>query len=42
MTPSGGVDVDIVEKWIKAGAVAVGAGSSLTKGAETKTLLLRR
>ena len=30
--PSGGVDVD---KWIKAGAYAVGTGSSLTKGAKT-------
>lgn len=35
MMPSGGVDVDNVNKWIKAGAVAVGAGSSLTKGAKT-------
>lgn len=31
--PSGGVDVDNVDKWIKAGAYAVGTGSSLTKGA---------
>lgn len=31
--PSGGVDVDNVEKWLKAGACAVGTGSSLTKGA---------
>ena len=30
--PSGGVDVDNVDKWIKAGAYAVGTGSSLTKG----------
>lgn len=35
MMPSGGVDTDNVDKWIKAGAVAVGAGSSLTKGAKT-------
>lgn len=35
MMPTGGVDVDNVGKWIKAGAVAVGAGSSLTKGAKT-------
>lgn len=35
MMPSGGVDVDNVEKWIKAGAIAVGAGSSLTAGAKT-------
>ena len=33
--PSGGVDVDNVDKWIKAGAYAVGTGSSLTKGAKT-------
>lgn len=33
--PSGGVDVDNVDKWIKAGAFAVGTGSSLTKGAKT-------
>jgi 2-dehydro-3-deoxyphosphogluconate aldolase/(4S)-4-hydroxy-2-oxoglutarate aldolase len=33
--PSGGVDVDNVEKWLKAGACAVGTGSSLTKGAKT-------
>jgi 2-dehydro-3-deoxyphosphogluconate aldolase/(4S)-4-hydroxy-2-oxoglutarate aldolase len=35
MMPTGGVDVDNVKQWIKAGAVAVGAGSSLTKGAKT-------
>ena len=35
MMPTGGVDVDNVGEWIKAGAVAVGAGSSLTKGAKT-------
>lgn len=33
--PSGGVDVDNVDKWLKAGACAVGTGSSLTKGAKT-------
>lgn len=33
--PSGGVDVDNVDKWLKAGACAVGTGSSLTKGAST-------
>ena len=33
--PSGGVDVDNVAKWLKAGAYAVGTGSSLTKGAKT-------
>ena len=32
---SGGVDVDNVDKWLKAGAYAVGTGSSLTKGAKT-------
>ncbi len=35
MMPTGGVDVDNVEEWIKAGAVAIGAGSSLTKGSKT-------
>jgi len=35
MMPTGGVDIDNVEQWIKAGAVAVGVGSSLTKGAKT-------
>lgn len=30
--PTGGVSVDNVAEWIKAGAVAVGAGSSLLKG----------
>ena len=30
--PTGGVDADNVVEWIKAGAVAVGAGSCLTKG----------
>ena len=33
--PSGGVYVDNVDKWLKAGACAVGTGSSLTKGAKT-------
>lgn len=31
----GGVNADNVGEWIKAGAVAVGAGSSLTAGAKT-------
>ena len=35
MMPTGGVDVNNVADWIKAGAVAVGAGSSLTAGAKT-------
>lgn len=35
LMPTGGVDVDNVDKWIKAGACAVGAGSALTKGAKT-------
>jgi 2-dehydro-3-deoxyphosphogluconate aldolase/(4S)-4-hydroxy-2-oxoglutarate aldolase len=35
MMPTGGVSVDNVGDWIKAGAVAVGAGSSLTGGAKT-------
>jgi 2-dehydro-3-deoxyphosphogluconate aldolase/(4S)-4-hydroxy-2-oxoglutarate aldolase len=35
LMPTGGVNIDNVEEWIKAGAVAVGAGSALTKGAKT-------
>lgn len=35
MMPTGGVEVSNVGEWIKAGAVAVGAGSSLTAGAKT-------
>ena len=35
LMPTGGVDVSNVDKWIKAGTVAVGAGSSLTAGAKT-------
>ena len=33
--PTGGVSVDNAAEWIKAGAVALGAGSSLTAGAKT-------
>lgn len=33
--PSGGVDVDNVDKWLGAGACAVGTGSNLTAGAKT-------
>jgi len=35
LMPTGGVDTGNVAEWIKAGAVAVGAGSSLTGGAKT-------
>jgi 2-dehydro-3-deoxyphosphogluconate aldolase/(4S)-4-hydroxy-2-oxoglutarate aldolase len=35
LMPTGGVSVDNVAEWIRAGAVAVGAGSSLTAGART-------
>jgi len=35
LMPTGGVNVDNVKDWIKAGCVAVGAGSSLTAGAKT-------
>ncbi len=35
LMPTGGVDVSNVGEWIKAGAVACGAGSSLTAGAKT-------
>jgi 2-dehydro-3-deoxyphosphogluconate aldolase / (4S)-4-hydroxy-2-oxoglutarate aldolase len=33
--PTGGVNLDNIKDWIKAGAVAVGTGSDLTKGAKT-------
>ena len=35
LMPTGGVDLSIVGEWIRAGAVAVGAGGSLTGGART-------
>jgi 2-dehydro-3-deoxyphosphogluconate aldolase/(4S)-4-hydroxy-2-oxoglutarate aldolase len=35
MMPTGGVDLTNVADWIKAGAVAVGAGGKLTAGAKT-------
>ncbi|HEY3424282.1 MAG TPA: bifunctional 2-keto-4-hydroxyglutarate aldolase/2-keto-3-deoxy-6-phosphogluconate aldolase [Negativicutes bacterium] len=35
LMPTGGVSVDNVQKWIKAGCVAVGAGGSLTAGAKS-------
>jgi 2-dehydro-3-deoxyphosphogluconate aldolase/(4S)-4-hydroxy-2-oxoglutarate aldolase len=35
LMPTGGVDTGNVAEWIKAGAVAVGAGSSLTGGANS-------
>ena len=35
MMPTGGVSLDTVRDWILAGAVAVGAGSSLIKGSKT-------
>jgi 2-dehydro-3-deoxyphosphogluconate aldolase/(4S)-4-hydroxy-2-oxoglutarate aldolase len=38
--PTGGVSVDNVGEWIKAGAVAVGVGGSLTAGAEKGNLHL--
>lgn len=31
LTPTGGVDLDTAEQWIKAGAVALGVGSALVK-----------
>ncbi len=34
LMPSGGVDVDNIADWIKAGVVAVSAGSSMTAGAK--------
>ncbi|MDF2533829.1 MAG: bifunctional 4-hydroxy-2-oxoglutarate aldolase/2-dehydro-3-deoxy-phosphogluconate aldolase [Clostridia bacterium] len=35
MMPTGGVDINNVGEWIKAGAVAVGVGNSLISGAKT-------
>jgi 2-dehydro-3-deoxyphosphogluconate aldolase/(4S)-4-hydroxy-2-oxoglutarate aldolase len=35
LMPTGGVSVENAAEWIKAGAVALGAGSSLTAGAKT-------
>ncbi|MDD3109362.1 MAG: bifunctional 2-keto-4-hydroxyglutarate aldolase/2-keto-3-deoxy-6-phosphogluconate aldolase [Eubacteriales bacterium] len=35
MMPTGGVSAENAGEWIKAGAVAVGAGSDLTRGAKT-------
>ncbi|MDD4797749.1 MAG: bifunctional 2-keto-4-hydroxyglutarate aldolase/2-keto-3-deoxy-6-phosphogluconate aldolase [Eubacteriales bacterium] len=35
LMPTGGVEVDNAAQWISAGAVALGAGSSLTAGAKT-------
>jgi len=35
LMPTGGVSIDNVSEWIKAGAVAVGAGGSLIAGAKT-------
>lgn len=37
LMPTGGVDVDNVADYIRAGAVAVGAGSTLVKGVDTIT-----
>ncbi|WP_160678091.1 bifunctional 4-hydroxy-2-oxoglutarate aldolase/2-dehydro-3-deoxy-phosphogluconate aldolase [Clostridium sp. C8-1-8] len=33
--PTGGVNLENIKDWVKAGAVAVGTGSDLTKGAKT-------
>ena len=35
LMPTGGVTLDNAAEWIKAGAIALGAGSSLTAGAKT-------
>jgi 2-dehydro-3-deoxyphosphogluconate aldolase/(4S)-4-hydroxy-2-oxoglutarate aldolase len=32
--PTGGVSIENVEEWIKAGSVAVGVGGNLTAGAK--------
>jgi len=38
LMPTGGVSIDNVAEWIKAGAVAVGVGGSLTSGAQSGNL----
>ena len=35
LMPTGGVDINNVDEWIRAGAVAVGVGGALTAGAKT-------
>ena len=35
LMPTGGVSVDNAKEWVKAGVVAMAAGSSLTAGAKT-------
>ena len=35
LMPTGGVSIDNVAEWIRAGSVAVGVGGSLTAGAKT-------
>jgi len=35
LMPTGGVSMDNVTEWIKAGCVAVGVGGNLTGGAKT-------
>ena len=35
LMPTGGVDIENVAEWIKAGCVAVGVGGNLTAGAKT-------
>lgn len=38
--PTGGVNLDNIKEWIKAGAVAVGTGGDLTQGAKTGDYVL--
>lgn len=38
--PSGGVDIDNIKDWVKAGVIAVSAGSSLTAGAKKEDYAL--
>ncbi|MGA8102150.1 MAG: hypothetical protein WB869_08350, partial [Candidatus Acidiferrales bacterium] len=35
LMPTGGVSIDNVGEWIKAGSIAVGVGGNLTAGAKT-------
>jgi 2-dehydro-3-deoxyphosphogluconate aldolase / (4S)-4-hydroxy-2-oxoglutarate aldolase len=40
LMPTGGVSLENIDDWIKAGAVAVGVGGNLTAGAEKGNLQL--
>jgi len=41
LMPTGGVSVETAEQWIRAGCVALGVGSELTKGDDSKAISAR-